>query len=638
MKMLNKLQKSTRVKIVFFILGISSIIWFLIRVIPKPGRASYPCMRVVAPVMSGFILYLITLAGSVYTFRKAIERFFKLKYLSAMLFFIAAIIFTLTFFTADTRNALATINLASLETPNTPMGVGKGIFPGRVVWVMDKTSTNEECSNSDGDYWFMNENTNQAVVKKMLADGMKAIAGQNSVAGSWDAVFKYFNNAHGKGSVGYKSGEKVVIKINLTTMGNGDRNLNEAMDATPQVVFALLEQLVDTVKIAQADISLGDPYRNMPDEIYNPCFTKYPNVHYIEGVGTEGREQTTISTNNVFFTSDNKFSSRLPQAYLDAAYLINLPCLKTHNSAGITIAAKNHQGSVIGTGQDATSQYMYNYLHYDYPVDGGPANQKMKVYRHLTDYMAHSKLGGNTLIYIVDAIWSGRNWNAQVDKWGMPPFNDDWTSSLFISQDAVAIESVGFDFLYNEYKDYPEMHGDDNFPLVAGVQDYIHQAADPANWPAGIKYDPNISSHSNPVGSLGVHEHWNNTTLKQYSRNLSTGDGIELFGIPSSLVGGPVSAKGSSINNSGSLNIVPNPLKDIATLKYSLKYDASVHVEILSMDGRLVAKSGNIKQHAGNNSFVLNVLKYKLNSGTYNCTLYASGTYSSILTAKILIQ
>jgi hypothetical protein len=636
MKLLNKLQKSTRAKIIFFILGISSILWFLIRVIPKPGRAGYPCMKVVAPVMSGFVIYLITLAGSVFTFRKAIEKLFKLKYLSASLFLVLAIILTFTFFTSDTRNASATANLAAVDPPNTPMGIGKGIFPGRVVWVMDKASTNENCTNNDGDYWFMDNNTDQSVVKKMLADGMKGIAGQNSVSAAWDTVFKYFNNAHGNGSVGYKSGEKVVIKINFTTMGSGGRNMNEAMDATPQVVFALLEQLVDTVKIAQADITLGDPYRGMPDEVYDPCHTKYPNVHYIEGLGTDGREQTIISSNDVFFTSDNKFSSRLPQAYLDAAYLINLPCLKTHNSAGITIAAKNHQGSVIGPGQDATSQYMGNYLHYDYPLDQGPAQQKMNIYRHLTDYMAHPKLGGNTLIYIVDAIWSGRNWDAQVDKWEMPPFNDDWTSSLFISQDAVAIESVGFDFLYYEYKTYPGSHDNANFPLVAGVQDYIHQAADPANWPTGIKYDPSSSSHSSPVGSLGVHEHWNNAISKQYSRDLGYNNGIELICIPDTLV--LVSIKNNLLDHAKGLSIYPNPVKDIATLKYSLKYDASVQVEILSMDGRLVAKSGSIQQHLGNNTFVLNVSKYKLITGTYYFTLTASGKYSSTLTAKILIQ
>jgi hypothetical protein len=38
----------------FILLGISSTVWFLIRVIPKPQRANYPCMQAAAPMMSGF--------------------------------------------------------------------------------------------------------------------------------------------------------------------------------------------------------------------------------------------------------------------------------------------------------------------------------------------------------------------------------------------------------------------------------------------------------------------------------------------------------------------------------------------------------------------------------------------------------
>jgi hypothetical protein len=48
----------------FYLAGISSTIWFLIRVIPKPSRATYPCMRAAAPFMSAFIIYLIGIWGS----------------------------------------------------------------------------------------------------------------------------------------------------------------------------------------------------------------------------------------------------------------------------------------------------------------------------------------------------------------------------------------------------------------------------------------------------------------------------------------------------------------------------------------------------------------------------------------------
>jgi len=40
----------------FLGVGLSSTVWFLIRVIPKPSRAAYPCMQASAPVMSAFVL------------------------------------------------------------------------------------------------------------------------------------------------------------------------------------------------------------------------------------------------------------------------------------------------------------------------------------------------------------------------------------------------------------------------------------------------------------------------------------------------------------------------------------------------------------------------------------------------------
>jgi len=430
-------------KLAFFILGIGSTIWFLIRVIPKPSRATYPCMKASAPFMSAFVLYLIGLTSTIYIFKEKKGRLFLMKGVLALVFVVSLLIS----FQLSTPSSQQSLVDATYLTANTPIGVAKGIYPGRVVWVMDKDATNENCTNKTGDFWFMDQNTNQAVVEKMLANGIKNVSGENTSAKAWDAIFKYFNSNHNKGSVGYTSGEKIIIKINCTTLSSGGRKLNGALNATPQLAMALLEQLIDTLKITQADITFGDPYRGMPDEIYNPCHTKYPNVHYIEGLGTNGREQTKLSTANVFFTSDDKFQSRLPQAYLDAAYLINMPSLKTHNSAGITLAAKNHQGSVIAAGQTPGNQSMINYLHYDYPVDGGAQNQVMGIYRHIVDYIAHKYLGGNTLIYIVDGLWSGRNWDGVIEKWEMPPFNNDWTSSLFLSQDPVAIESVGARFL-----------------------------------------------------------------------------------------------------------------------------------------------------------------------------------------------
>lgn len=631
-------------KSTFIILGILSTIWFLVRVIPKPSRATYPCMKAAAPFMSSFIIYILTLGGIPLLFKKSVTNFKKARYWSAFAAISITFVLLIAFNLNDTENIYASIfenkNYAIEDTPNDPMGEGKGIHPGRVAWVMDKDATNEDCNNKSNDYWFMDDNTDQDVVSTMLADGIKVIAGKKSLTESWDDIFKYFNNTKGKGKVGYVSGEKIVIKLNYTTMGNGGRTLKSAMNSTPQLSLSLLQELIDSLGVAESDITIGDPYRGMPDALYDLCYDEYPNVHYIEGKGTDGREKTEINDDDVFFNSDDEFQSRLPQAYIDASYLINMPCLKTHNSAGITIAAKNHQGSVIGPDQSASNQSMLNYLHYDYPVDGGSENQKMGIYRHIVDFMAHERLGGNTLVYIVDAIWSGRNWDAKVDKFGMSPFDNDWTSSLLISQDAVAIESVGFDFLYNEYKDYPALHGNDEFPLIAGVQDYIHQAADPSNWPAGIAYDPNTPNHSSPVASLGVHEHWNNSEQKQYSRNLGENKGIELVGVPSTLVASTSTSLEvlSNIGKNNSLSIYPNPIKDIATLKYTLSTDANVSIQLLSIDGKIVISKNNIQQLAGQNTFRLSVSEANLAKGIYICKVIAKNKTVDVFTSKITIN
>jgi hypothetical protein len=180
-------------------------------------------------------------------------------------------------------------------------------------------------------------------------------------------------------------------------------------------------------------------------------------------------------------------------------------------------------------------------------------------------------------------LWSGRNWDGVIEKWQMPPFNNDWTSSLFLSQDPVALESVGFDFLYTEYKDYPAAHGGKNYPLVSGVQDYIYQAADPANWPAGIKYDPSSESHNSPVGSLGVQEHWNNSTDKQYSRNLGTGNGIEL--INKLVVTGT-----HRLGKASGFKFYPNPFKQSIRIEAGQNQD--LNIQIYSLQGQQVFSAG----------------------------------------------
>ena len=141
------------------------------------------------------------------------------------------------------------------------------------------------------------------------------------------------------------------------------------------------------------------------------------------------------------------------------------------------------------------------------------------------------------MLCLVDGLFAGYCSESKPVKWNMAPFNGDWPSSLFVSQDPVAIDSVCYDFLLNEWPSIVN-YGTPAAPddLQGGAEDYLHEAAgtnDPVSGicypPSGTFYDPGRTGVR--LASLGVHEHWNNPTSKQYSRNLGTGQGIELVAL-----------------------------------------------------------------------------------------------------------
>lgn len=99
------------------------------------------------------------------------------------------------------------------------------------------------------------------------------------------------------------------------------------------------------------------------------------------------------------------------------------------------------------------------------------------------------------------------------------------TSSVFVSQDPVAIDSVGADFLINEPAVTDRNGALKNNP---NVENYLHEAGLVGNAPSGNVYQ---NGNGENVTNLGVHEHWNNSVEKLYSRNLGEDEGIELVSV-----------------------------------------------------------------------------------------------------------
>jgi len=80
-------------KLTLPVLGLAALVWFIIRVIPKPSRVLYPCQRVAFPLATSFIIWLMGTGISWLSFRKARDLFNASKYLYAISYLFVALCF-----------------------------------------------------------------------------------------------------------------------------------------------------------------------------------------------------------------------------------------------------------------------------------------------------------------------------------------------------------------------------------------------------------------------------------------------------------------------------------------------------------------------------------------------------------------
>jgi hypothetical protein len=208
----------------------------------------------------------------------------------------------------------------------------------------------------------------------------------------------------------------------------------------------------------------------------------------------------------------------LPKSYTEATYIINYSLVRPHRVFGITSAAKNNFGSVWNFDtQKFNPSVLHAFALWDYPTPN-----KLGDAHCAPVLLGHKINDSKTILYLSDGLYTAYNQSAAIKR--MSSFNNDWFSSLLMSQDPVALESVVYDFISNE----PNLISGN--PSFNGNQDsQFQECALANNPPSGTKYDP--ENDGTGLQSLGVHEHWNNSEERKYSRNLGKDTGIELLTI-----------------------------------------------------------------------------------------------------------
>jgi uncharacterized protein (DUF362 family) len=413
-------------------------------------------------------------------------------------------------------------------TSGNVLGVGRGIFPGRVVWAHNPKAT---MWDGQSDFWWAEEFTDQNLVSEMLSGSLRQLTGESGDTAAWEALFTHFKGQRGQ-TGGYRPGEKIAIKANLNgSKDHGDPKNNSFV--SPAVAFALLNQLVQA-GVKPDDIWLYDASRYVPDPIVNAGGTAaLAGVHFADFSGGDGREvcQRDSSQAVQWSVDPNGNPAYLPTVVTRATYVINVALFKGHSLAGVTLTAKNHFGTLMSDldGKPTLNPPQGANLHSfvaAYAVQGPPGwswpQAPMGSYSPLVDLIGHPHVGGKTLLFMIDGLYGVQDQNAELSTKSLfqsAPFNNHWSSSLLLSQDPVALDSVGADILVNEPATITHP---DVLPKDSTYQNYLHEAALADNPPSKAAYK---------LASLGVHDHWNNATEKKYSRNLGFSEGVELVAV-----------------------------------------------------------------------------------------------------------
>jgi uncharacterized protein (DUF362 family) len=534
------------------IVGLAALAWFLLRVIPKPSRATYPCQRAAFPIASAFVLWACGSAAGIFSFaalRKLVRRY---RWAAVSL---CALTLLGTGLWLTRSRAIAAAEVATRydfqpKQRNVPLGVARGVYPGRVVWARDPKAAHWTGHiESATDQWWMESSTDQARVDAMLSATLRKLTGASSDEAAWKTVFTYYNSrARGLQQAGYHPGEIVAVKVNLNNSSvAGPGNV---VNVSPQVALAMVRQLVNSAHVPPADIVVYDARRDIYPGMLTTIWSEYKDVRFVQADPPDPAQPKNAAYGNYhgleaaqwvegvsYSANTYKDAKLIPQQIEDATYLVNLALLKAHSypyaaseggdegQTAITMTGKNHFGSIKGTPE----------LHFAINTNQGATPH---AYSPIVDLAASPNLGAKTILYVLDGLYCGRRHQSYPLHFPNAPFNNrvepyantDWPSSILASLDGVALDSVGLDILVSQTRNNLDADGHSRILIRENADDYLQEEALADHPPSGTAYRQN----GKPVASLGVTEHWDSDLSRQYSRNKDpkAGQGIELVYLP----------------------------------------------------------------------------------------------------------
>jgi hypothetical protein len=430
------------------LLGVTSLFWLLLRTIPKPERLRYPCQQACAANVAVLLGPVgLALAYKLVRAREVALRPAILRVSLVVLLLGAATWVALAWAMPALRGGAATATASALASVSGPVGVvagvdartGRAIYqtspsalaylpaPNRVVSVHDARATNWNRSTTQ--YWSF---VDQSVVNNMVARGVMTLTDSTTVAEAWAKI------------IPYQAGEAVAIKINMNNAWSGCADTN-AHNQIAETLNAVVDGLL-LIGVPANKIWITDPSRTL----INTLRARVTNteVLFYTSSGSTCSDARVILVPYIASTSSDTSLATCPagerirpsQVYVDAAHIINLPILRTHGGNYVTLALKNHYGSV--TFEHFTIGTMHPY----FEQGGNTQGCDLQNTHILADINNNPLIRNKTRLVIGDGLYANQTSNTGAPM-RFATFGNDDPNILFFGGDPVATSSVMTDYL-----------------------------------------------------------------------------------------------------------------------------------------------------------------------------------------------
>ncbi len=291
---------------------------------------------------------------------------------------------------------------------------------GKVVHIQDAAATSFDFSQG-----WCGDAISQKVVNRMVQQALLELTATSSIPSAWKTLIP-----------DYTSGKKFAIKVNFNNYrGRVGQDVNSFIEPVNALIGTLIDFGADPKDILVFDVTNGRHRGQMPKkEFIDRCL--YPGVRftaYTPGAFSENQK--------VKFSVSDIPELSICEAVVESDYLINMPYVKFHITHFVTLAFKNHFGSIDRC--DLCHAYNPNIR---------PSGSS---YSPLVDIYKNPHFQGKTVLTIGDflfGVWHGTP-GVFPPKYEARPwktFGNKAPNSLIFATDPVAIDSLMADFISAE--------------------------------------------------------------------------------------------------------------------------------------------------------------------------------------------